>query len=38
MPSAIIPSTVNYLFNPRHPEAQSATIHIELFTPGSRLF
>lgn len=37
VPSAIIPSTVNYLFNPRHPEAQSATIHIELFTPGSRL-
>jgi RES domain-containing protein len=38
VPSAIIPSTVNYLFNPRHPEAQSATIQVELFTPDSRLF
>jgi RES domain-containing protein len=36
--SAIIPSTVNYLFNPRHPEAQTATVQVEQFTPDSRLF
>ena len=38
VPSAIIPSTVNYLFNPRHPEASLASVQVELFTPDSRLF
>ncbi|AUZ60047.1 hypothetical protein PRJ_3447 [Pseudomonas sp. XWY-1] len=38
VPSAIMPSTTNYLFNPRHPQAQSAKIQVEDFTPDSRLF
>lgn len=38
VPSAIIPSTVNYLFNPRHPEARGAIIQVEHFTPDTRLF
>ena len=38
VPSAIIPSTVNYLFNPRHAQAHSATFEVISFTPDSRLF
>jgi len=37
-PSAIHPSTVNYLFNPLHPDAKRATVQIEQFTPDARLF
>ncbi|MBF4213241.1 RES domain-containing protein, partial [Pseudomonas donghuensis] len=38
VPSAIMPSTINYLFNPRHAQAQRAKIQVEDFTPDSRLF
>ena len=38
VPSAIMPSTTNYLFNPRHPQANSARLEVEDFTPDSRLF
>ncbi len=38
VPSAIMPRTTNYLFNPRHPQAHSARLEVEDFTPDSRLF
>ncbi|AJE23921.1 RES family NAD+ phosphorylase [Azotobacter chroococcum] len=37
VPSAIIPCTTNYLFNPAHPEASGASIQAEKFPLDSRL-
>lgn len=37
VPSAIIPHTTNYLFNPAHPEASRACIQVERFVLDGRL-
>ncbi|MBF7142605.1 MULTISPECIES: RES family NAD+ phosphorylase [Pseudomonas] len=37
VPSAVMPHTMNYLFNPLHPDAGSATVTAELFSLDSRL-
>ncbi|MFD2405588.1 RES family NAD+ phosphorylase [Azorhizophilus paspali] len=38
VPSAIIPCTTNYLFNPAHPEASGASIRVEQFPSTSGSF
>lgn len=37
VPSVIMPHTLNYLFNPLHPEAAAAMIHAEMFSLDPRL-
>lgn len=38
VPSAIMPLTHNFLFNPRHPDAKSATVTLVHFEPDPQLF
>lgn len=38
VPSAIMPFTNNFLFNPRHPDALKATVTLVQFKPDPRLF
>lgn len=38
VPSAIMPDTTHYLFNPRHPDAQAARVQASRFVLDPRLF